>query len=256
MIRITRLRARRQIADSTDESGPPTEPGEYRRGLQFITARRASPYNLAFSEHFWRGGAAPPEQDARRSRPIMADQVSRDVGRRLRAVRRQQGLSLEDVEERSGGQWSASAIGAYERGYRTLSVERLRSLAEFYNVPMSVLLAPPRRDANESEKVVIDLVAMARVGPELAPLSRIVRSIQIERNDFNGKMLSIRRSDIKNLSLMYGTTEDDLIERLQRLGVIANLDDSLEDSVDEPAPKDESRRESDGAGRSTRARGR
>ena len=63
-----------------------------------------------------------------------------EVGHRLRAIRRQQGLSLEDVEERSGGRWSASAVGAYERGYRVLSLARLRELAEFYGVPMSVVV--------------------------------------------------------------------------------------------------------------------
>ena len=63
-----------------------------------------------------------------------------EVGRRLRAIRHQQGLSLEDVEERSGGRWSASAVGAYERGYRVLSLARLRELAEFYGVPMSVVV--------------------------------------------------------------------------------------------------------------------
>ena len=53
-----------------------------------------------------------------------------EVGQRLRAVRRLRKLSLDDVERESGGQWSASAIGAYERGFRNLSLPRLRELAE------------------------------------------------------------------------------------------------------------------------------
>ena len=56
-----------------------------------------------------------------------------EVGQRLRAVRRLRKLSLDDVERESGGQWSASAIGAYERGFRNLSLPRLRELAEFYH---------------------------------------------------------------------------------------------------------------------------
>ena len=86
-----------------------------------------------------------------------------EVGRRLRAIRRQQGLSLEDVEERSGGRWSASAVGAYERGYRVLSLARLRELAEFYGVPMSVVVGEV--DLREQPipvagppKVILDLV--------------------------------------------------------------------------------------------------
>lgn len=167
----------------------------------------------------------------------MPDPVSRDVGRRLRAIRRQQGLSLDDVEARSGGKWSSSAIGAYERGYRTLTVERLRSLADFYGVPISVLLAPaPKRDDDQLEKVVIDLEALGRAGSDLEPLQRLARSIQIQRGDFNGKILTMRGADIKNLSLLYGITEDEMFERLSRSGIAINLDDSLEDSIEEVAP--------------------
>ncbi|RIK10962.1 MAG: transcriptional regulator [Acidobacteria bacterium] len=165
----------------------------------------------------------------------MSDPVSRDVGRRLRAIRRQQGLSLDDVEERSGGKWSSSAIGAYERGYRTLTVERLRSLADFYGVPISVLLAPaPKRDGNP-EKVVIDLVALEQAGADFEPLQRLAHSIQMQRGDFNGKILTIRGADVSNLSLLYGITEEEMLEKLGASGVALNLDDSLEDSIEEPA---------------------
>ena len=51
---------------------------------------------------------------------------SAEVGTRLRAVRRAKALSLDDVERLSGGRWSASAIGAYERGFRNLSLPRNR----------------------------------------------------------------------------------------------------------------------------------
>lgn len=171
----------------------------------------------------------------------MSDPVSRDVGRRLRAIRRQQGLSLDDVEERSGGKWSSSAIGAYERGYRTLTVERLRALADFYGVPISILLAPaPKRDG-ETEKVVIDLVALEQAGEDLEPLQRLVHSIQMQRGDFNGKILTIRGADIRNLSLLCGVTDVEMLEKLSASGVAMNLDDSLEDSIEEPVP------ESDGA---------
>src|SRR5207244_9282556 len=64
-----------------------------------------------------------------------------EVGQRLRAVRHARELSLDDVERTSGGRWSASAVGAYERGFRNLSLPRLRELAEFYSVPMGVRLA-------------------------------------------------------------------------------------------------------------------
>lgn len=159
----------------------------------------------------------------------MSDPVSRDVGRRLRAIRRQQGLSLDDVEAMSEGRWSSSAIGAYERGYRTLSIERLRALADFYGVPMSVLLTPvPKKESDQFEKVMIDLEALASAEGDLDPMKRLVRSIQIQRGDFNGKVLTIRGTDIKNLSLLYGLTEAEMYEKLFEAGVIVPAEESLE----------------------------
>src|SRR3954470_13724907 len=57
------------------------------------------------------------------------------VGDRLRAIRRQKGLSLHDVEARSNMEFKASVLGAYERGERAISVPRLLRLADIYEVP-------------------------------------------------------------------------------------------------------------------------
>ena len=62
------------------------------------------------------------------------------VGDRLRDIRRQQGLSLADVEAKSGGSWKAVVVGAYERGDRAVTISRLADLAEFYGVPLASLL--------------------------------------------------------------------------------------------------------------------
>src|SRR5207245_8870976 len=62
------------------------------------------------------------------------------VGERLRAIRRQKGLSLHDVEARSNLEFKASVLGAYERGERAISVPRLLRLAEIYEVPADQLL--------------------------------------------------------------------------------------------------------------------
>src|SRR5436305_15256196 len=85
-----------------------------------------------------------------------------EVGQRLRGVRRARQFSLDDVERESGGRWSASAIGAYEGGFRNLSLPRLRELAEYYGIPMSVLLGE-EINLNLSfgrTKLVLDLVRL------------------------------------------------------------------------------------------------
>ena len=61
---------------------------------------------------------------------------SRLVGERIRSIRRQKRLSLQEVEARSDSEFKASVLGAYERGERAISVPRLHRLATFYSVPV------------------------------------------------------------------------------------------------------------------------
>ncbi|NLA35082.1 MAG: helix-turn-helix transcriptional regulator, partial [Actinobacteria bacterium] len=60
----------------------------------------------------------------------------RKVGERIRVIRRQKRLSLQEVEAASGQEFKASVLGAYERGERAISVPRLQRLAKFYRVPV------------------------------------------------------------------------------------------------------------------------
>ena len=157
---------------------------------------------------------------------------SRAVGARLRAVRRQRGLSLVDVEERSEGRWSASALGAYERGFRNLSVPRLRALAEFYQVPMGVLLGEPTADASSAggHTIVLDLEALRVVAAE-QPIMRFINSIVVARGDFNGRMLSVRRDDLRAMCALVGAESlESGIATLQSWGVLIDAPDL--DSLD------------------------
>src|SRR3954469_10337440 len=77
------------------------------------------------------------------------------VGGRLRSIRRQKRLSLQDVEAGSDQEFKASVLGAYERGERAISVPRLQRLARFYSVPVDQLL--PRDDDDPGPDAVIDL---------------------------------------------------------------------------------------------------
>lgn len=147
-----------------------------------------------------------------------------EVGRRLRTIRRQQKLSLEDVEERSGGRWSASAIGAYERGYRNLSLSRLRELADFYGVPISVLVGEidlRTSTVGASPRLVLDLAALERAtDPAAAAVARYAQSIAMERGDFNGRVISLRRDDLRVLAAVLAMDEGVFYDQLQRWGVL------------------------------------
>jgi transcriptional regulator with XRE-family HTH domain len=150
------------------------------------------------------------------------------LGGRLRAIRQQQGLTLQQVEELSEGKWKAVVVGSYERGDRAVSVAKLSELGEFYNVPASELL--PKEDtpsvtSSTPAKVMLDLRRLARsdLDPELRPVSRFAHTIQLQRGDFNGSVLTIRGEDLRALSVIYGTDPDDLVIRLEDEGVLAEL---------------------------------
>src|SRR3954452_18632510 len=155
-----------------------------------------------------------------------------EVGRRLRAVRRAGRFSLDEVERASGGRWSASAVGAYERGFRNLSLPRLRELAEFYGVPMGVLLGEADgqgRAAARMEKVVLDLEVLGRI-EDAEPVVRYLKTIIIERGDFNGRMLSVRRDDIRALCAILHSSEHEMFETLQRWGALLSGGPSEDDA--------------------------
>jgi transcriptional regulator with XRE-family HTH domain len=145
------------------------------------------------------------------------------VGQRLRAIRQAQGLSLAEVETRSNGQWSASAVGAYERGFRTLSLPRLKALADFYRVPVAVLLGEPTplAEVSASRKIVLDLTALSTIDPA-APIRRFVQSIIESRGDFNGKVLSLRHDDLKALCTLVGGDIPTGIAQLRSWGVMVD----------------------------------
>jgi transcriptional regulator with XRE-family HTH domain len=152
------------------------------------------------------------------------------VGERLRSIRRQKGLSLHDVEARSGMEFKASVLGAYERGERAISVPRLLRLAELYQVPGDQLL--PRnaevdinltqRDDAFDEGFTIDLERLRALDDaEASVLSRYAQTIQLQRQDFNGRLLTIRRDDLRVLAAVLGRRADDLGKRLDELGLRA-----------------------------------
>jgi len=151
------------------------------------------------------------------------------VGDRLRSIRRQKGLSLHDVEARSDLEFKASVLGAYERGERAISVPRLLRLAEIYEVPADQLLPPAEgeidlrdRRVDGEESFTIDLVRLHDLSePEAAVLSRYAATIQLQRQDFNGRLLTIRRDDLRVLAAVLGRRPEELGARLRDLGLRA-----------------------------------
>jgi transcriptional regulator with XRE-family HTH domain len=159
------------------------------------------------------------------------------VGSRLRAIRKQKRLSLQEVEANSDLEFKASVLGAYERGERAISVPRLQRLAHFYSVPVDQLL--PRDNGVGTESVIdldrgtvtsvatdadtpvtIDLGMLEHLDtPEAGLLGRYLGMIQVQRGDFNGRMLTIRRDDLRAIACLLDTEPDAVRVRLDELGL-------------------------------------
>lgn len=138
------------------------------------------------------------------------------VGDRLRSIRSQQGMSLSEVERRSEGQFKASVMGAYERGERALSISRLADLAEFYGVPITQMIPHSGSTPAASSPVArftLDLTKIDGIDGD-GIIERFLKAIQLQRQDFNGKVLSVRYSDVQMLAAVLDATEDELTERL------------------------------------------
>lgn len=156
---------------------------------------------------------------------------TRQVGLRLRGVRRSQRQSLHDVEISSTKEFKASVLGAYERGERAISVPRLQRLARFYGVPVDQLLPPiglmPLGSETHTDGdgrsplrgITIDLIALeAMSSQEASLLTRYVSSIRSQRSNPAGSPMTIRRDDLNTLAALLDSDAESLQVRMAAFG--------------------------------------
>lgn len=194
--------------------------------------------SMVGSEHPIGGNSEPPGRGSEEDAHDAA--YAAKVGARLRAIRRQKNYSLQHVEAISRDEFKASVLGAYERGERAISVPRLQRLARLYQVPVDQMLPPDnlgqagasagdqaldvtdagRQRRRPDRPVTIDLTAVEQLrGQEVEMIARYLRTIQIQRGDYNGRMLTIRRDDLRAVACVLDCPPDEVPARLTRLGL-------------------------------------
>ena len=151
------------------------------------------------------------------------------VGERLRVIRKQKRMSLQEVEAQSHQEFKASVLGAYERGERALSVPRLDRLSQFYAVPVEQLL-PREVTGTEAaaamasptiKKLAIDVAKLVQLkGAPFEMLARYLKLIQVQRQDFNGRVITVRGDDIRSIAAMLDVPVDQVAERLAALDLL------------------------------------
>ena len=144
-----------------------------------------------------------------------------EISIRLRQIRKQQNLTLKQVEIRSRGKWKAVVIGSYERGTRSLSISKAKSLCEFYGVPLSALFqiegiqqVPPSEGA-----LRIDLrnlrSKISQNDSLIGQLHNLLSFIARRRDDWNGEIMTIRLQDNEILGLLIQKEQSELRKALE-----------------------------------------
>ena len=153
---------------------------------------------------------------------------ARLVGERLRQIRQQKKLSLSEVESATNQEFKASVMGAYERGERMISVPRLERLANFYGVTVDQLLPRDKQREGDTQsqsaaptKLRIDVAKLSlREGKEFKMLERLLRMIQVQRQDFNGKVITVRAHDTRAIAVMLDIAVDEVGAKLAELDLL------------------------------------
>jgi len=68
--------------------------------------------------------------------------------------------------------------------------------------------------------MTIDLERVQNLeGAEAELVNRYLRGIQVQRQDFNGKVLTVRSDDLRALACMLGVASDAAVSQLELLGL-------------------------------------
>jgi transcriptional regulator with XRE-family HTH domain len=149
--------------------------------------------------------------------PVDSKDSPQRLGSVLRALRIARKWTLDDFERASGGKIKSVVLGSYERGSRSISVSKLETIAEIYEVPISGIL----KDGSEPpligfENVIIDLRKLREIlknepSKNLLNLYQFTFGIINYRRDWNGEILSLRTSDLNYLAILASTSPEKIL---------------------------------------------
>jgi hypothetical protein len=107
-------------------------------------------------------------------------------------------------------------------------VPRLDRLAQFYSVPIEQLL--PREvtghealaiDSPRNKKLAIDVTKLLQLkGTPFEMLTRYLKLIQVQRQDFNGRVITVRGDDTRAIASMLDVPVDQVADRLAALDLL------------------------------------
>jgi transcriptional regulator with XRE-family HTH domain len=145
------------------------------------------------------------------------EHIAVEIGRALRRLRRAHGLTLVNVAAMSNGMFKATSVAGYERGERSITLERFCSLCQLYGVAPDRVLAEILRRTEGRIEPEIDLAALESLGTtESALLSGFARQVRGLRGEPQADTITLRAGDLEVLATAEGRRPEELAEELAK----------------------------------------
>lgn len=139
-----------------------------------------------------------------------------EIGRALRRARGERDLTLREVSAMTMGRFKATSVAAYERGERTIALERFIDLCDLYGIPAQEMLAEILRPPGVRNVAVIDreLLDPSR-STEASLVSGFVRQISSLRREQPSGAIVLRAGDLEVLATASGKEPTELVKVLR-----------------------------------------
>ena len=138
-----------------------------------------------------------------------------EIGRALRRLRRAHGLTLVHVAAMSNGTFKATSVAGYERGERSITLERFCNLCQLYGLAPDRVLAEILRRTEGRIEPEIDLAALESLGTtESALLSGFARQVRGLRGEPQAGTITLRAGDLEVLATAEGRRPEELAKAL------------------------------------------
>ena len=135
----------------------------------------------------------------------MYEDVPAEVGAALRRARTSRGLTLRDAARAGAGGLKPTTLASYERGERSLSVERFFRIAALYDISPARIVADVHRRIERRAPIRVDVSKIRDLeGAEAGILDGFVRNVVALRNQPTSDIVHLREGDLEVLATATG----------------------------------------------------